>query len=51
MGVGQAAAPRQTLTVVFSAKARPGRYAEKATVLTDDPQKPRIEIPVYVFLK
>lgn len=51
LGVGQAAAPRQTLTVVFSAKARPGRYAEKATILTDDPQKPRIEIPVYVFLK
>lgn len=50
-GVGQAAAPKQTLTVTFSAKARPGRYAEKATILTDDPERPRIEIPVYAFLK
>ena len=51
LGVGQAAAPKHTLTIVFSAKARPGRYAEKATIQTDDPQRPSIEIPVYATLK
>lgn len=51
LGVGQAAAAKQTLTLVFSAKARPGRYSEKATILTDDPQRPSIEIPVYATLQ
>ena len=50
-GVGGAAAATQKLTLVFSAKARPGRYSEKATILTDDPQRPSIEIPVYAVLK
>lgn len=50
-GVGQVAAAKQKLTLVFSAKARPGRYSEKATILTDDPQRPSIEIPVYAVLK
>jgi hypothetical protein len=50
-GVGAAAASTQKLTLVFSAKARPGRYSEKATILTDDPQRPSIEIPVYAVLK
>lgn len=51
LGVAQAAAAKQTLTLIFSAKARPGRYAEKATIVTDDPQRPSIEIPVYATLK
>jgi len=50
-GVGGAAAAKQKLVIVFSAKARPGRYSEKATILTDDPQRPSIEIPVYAVLK
>ena len=50
-GVGAAAAASQKVTIVFSAKARPGRYSEKATILTDDPQRPSIEIPVYAVLK
>ncbi|HET8902294.1 MAG TPA: DUF1573 domain-containing protein [Holophagaceae bacterium] len=50
-GVGAAAAAKQKLVIVFSAKARPGRYSEKATILTDDPQRPSIEIPVYAVLK
>lgn len=50
-GVGGSAAAKQKLTLVFSAKARPGRYSEKATLLTDDPQRPSIEIPVYAVLK
>jgi len=50
-GVGAASAAKQKLVIVFSAKARPGRYSEKATILTDDPQRPNIEIPVYAVLK
>ena len=50
-GVGGAAAAKQKLVITFSAKARPGRYSEKATILTDDPQRPSIEIPVYAVLK
>ena len=50
-GVGAAAATTQKVQIVFSAKARPGRYSEKVTILTDDPQRPSIEIPVYAVLK
>ena len=50
-GMGQAAAATQKVVIVFSAKARPGRYSEKATISTDDPQRPSIEIPVYAVLK
>ncbi len=50
-GVGAAASSKQKLVIVFSAKARPGRYSEKATILTDDPQRPSLEIPVYAVLK
>ena len=50
-GVGQAAAATQKVKIVFSAKARPGRYSEKATITTDDPQQPTLEIPVYAVLK
>ena len=50
-GVGGAAATQQKLVVAFSPKARPGRYSEKVTLLTDDPQRPKIEIPVYAVLK
>ena len=50
-GVGAPAAAKQKVVIVFSAKARPGRYSEKATLLTDDPQRPSIELPVYAVLK
>jgi len=50
-GVGASAASKQKLVIVFSAKARPGRYSEKVTILTDDPQRPSLEIPVYAVLK
>ena len=50
-GVGSTAAAKQKLLLVFSGKARPGRYSEKVTLLTDDPQRPSLEIPVYAVLK
>lgn len=50
-GAGGPAAATQKLTFVFSAKARPGRYSEKVTILTDDPQRPSLDIPVYAVLK
>ena len=50
-GVGASAATKQKLSVVLSAKARPGRYSEKVTILTDDAQRPTIDIPVYAVLK
>jgi hypothetical protein len=51
VGVGGRAAAKQKLTVIFSAQARPGHYSEKATIVTDDPQRPSIDIPVYAVLK
>jgi len=43
---GTQAKPQHDLTLVLGKEAKPGRYAEKVTILTDDPEQPEVVVRV-----
>ncbi len=43
---GTKALPQHDLTVVLSKDAKAGRYAEKVTIMTDDPEQPEVVVRV-----
>ncbi|HJW34407.1 MAG TPA: DUF1573 domain-containing protein [Holophagaceae bacterium] len=48
---GTKALPQHDLTVVFSKDAKAGRYAEKITLTTDDPEQPELIVRVTAVIE